>query len=297
MHTLIKKILTLGVALLGYSCHVAADWAPVDGAVDIKNGRQIYNRIDRQFTFPTTITNNANVAIDGPLRLVITDSTTPPLSVDGVNAQGYPYYTIDQSIAANAQHIVHLVFTQFRGRIDFTVHLERFEEDADTTPPVITLLGDNPLAHEQATEFTDPGATANDDVDGPVAVIVTGTVGNDSGTYQLTYSASDEAGNTALATRDVIVKDTLPPEITLIGDNTIELTEGEEYTEEGATAFDLVDGELTVSIDGEVASQAGEYTLTYRATDLSDNVGTATRVVTVLPNNNTIELNVLYNAA
>src|SRR5699024_4769766 len=38
--------------------------------------------------------------------------------------------------------------------------------DEDTTPPEITLNGDNPMELEVGEEYVEPGATAEDDVDG-----------------------------------------------------------------------------------------------------------------------------------
>ena len=84
----------------------------------------------------------------------------------------------------------------------------------DTTPPEITLLGANPLQIDISSggTFTDPGATATDDVDGDISAdIVTGgnTVDTSTtGTYVLTYDASDTAGNAASqVTRNVVVID------------------------------------------------------------------------------------------
>ena len=56
----------------------------------------------------------------------------------------------------------------------------------DTTLPVITLLGADPVTHEAATPFTDPGATASDSVDGDItASIVPGgsVAASTPGTY------------------------------------------------------------------------------------------------------------------
>ncbi|MDD2490081.1 MAG: DUF5011 domain-containing protein, partial [Bacilli bacterium] len=39
-------------------------------------------------------------------------------------------------------------------------------EDLDLLPPVITLLGDNPVTINQGDEYVDAGATANDNKDG-----------------------------------------------------------------------------------------------------------------------------------
>ena len=46
----------------------------------------------------------------------------------------------------------------------------------DTTPPVITLLGESPMTVEQGQAYEEPGATAEDDVDGAVEVIIEGEV-------------------------------------------------------------------------------------------------------------------------
>jgi hypothetical protein len=64
----------------------------------------------------------------------------------------------------------------------------------DTVAPVITLTGSASVSHELGTTYTDAGATS----DGGETVTTTGTVSvNTAGTYTLTYSASDAAGNVA----------------------------------------------------------------------------------------------------
>ena len=76
--------------------------------------------------------------------------------------------------------------------------------------PVITLTGDNPLKITTSRVFTDPGATATYD-DGGTPVDITGDIVTSSdvdrtaGTYTVTYSVTDAAGNTATSTRTVIV--------------------------------------------------------------------------------------------
>ncbi len=82
----------------------------------------------------------------------------------------------------------------------------------DTTPPVITVLGANPVDVVQGSTYTDAGATATDDVDGPVAVQTTGAVDTVViGTYTITYTAADVAGNIATAARTVNVVAIPPP--------------------------------------------------------------------------------------
>ena len=83
------------------------------------------------------------------------------------------------------------------------------------TPPVITLVGDNPLIITKGAIFTDPGATSIDKEDGNLtgAIVATGTVDTSViGTSTRTYTVTDSGGLTASTTRTVIVKDIyLPP--------------------------------------------------------------------------------------
>ncbi|GEM_PF-2377193 len=77
---------------------------------------------------------------------------------------------------------------------------------ADNVAPVITLNGANPMSILQNSAFTDPGASAVDAVDGTVTVTASGTVNSAViGSYTLTYTAADTAGNLASLTRTVNV--------------------------------------------------------------------------------------------
>ena len=152
----------------------------------------------------------------------------------------------------------------------------------DRTAPVITVTGPTTVNHEQGTTYTDQGATANDAVDGSVAVVTSGTVGTDAGTYTLTYTATDRAGNAATATRTVIVADTTAPVITMVGSASMTLELGTPFTDPGVSATDTVDGTVPVVTTGTVGTAIGNYTLTYTATDAAGNSATATRIVVVL---------------
>jgi hypothetical protein len=79
-------------------------------------------------------------------------------------------------------------------------------EGADVTPPVITLSGNNSVSVNQGENYTDAGATATDDVDSSVDVIISGSVDTSKvDTYTIRYTATDKAGNKATATRTVNV--------------------------------------------------------------------------------------------
>jgi hypothetical protein len=80
---------------------------------------------------------------------------------------------------------------------------------SDTTAPVITVTGANPVNVQLNESYTDAGASAEDVVDGVVSVTTTGTVDTGTvGTYTITYTSSDAAGNSTSETRTVNVIDT-----------------------------------------------------------------------------------------
>ncbi len=77
-------------------------------------------------------------------------------------------------------------------------------------------------------------------------------------------------------------KDANVPVVTLKGDADINLALNSVYVEDGATANDIEDGNLTVEISGSVNTDfEGLYIITYNATDAAGNRGEALRVVHV----------------
>ncbi len=76
----------------------------------------------------------------------------------------------------------------------------------DIVKPVITLNGATTITVIQGKKYTELGATATDDRDGTVTVKTTVTVTTIKvGTYTVTYTATDKAGNKATKTRTVKV--------------------------------------------------------------------------------------------
>ncbi|MBT7853393.1 MAG: DUF5011 domain-containing protein [Opitutae bacterium] len=96
--------------------------------------------------------------------------------------------------------------------------------------------------------------------------------------YVVVYSAVDSSGNAATVERTVVVSnDNTPPVITLVGEAEVVVNSGAFYEDEGATALDEADGNLTPFIDdaGTVdaidTSKPGEYIITYDVEDFSGN--------------------------
>ena len=157
----------------------------------------------------------------------------------------------------------------------------------DTTAPVVTVTGTNPLTLEVAQDatYTDDGATATD-ASGTVTVVTTGSVNPQVvGTYTKTYTSTDASGNAGTATRTVNVVDTTAPVVTLIGGSPyeVEVSQTATYTEPGFTAVDNAATELTKSFTGSIPIDAvGSFERIYTVTDASDNSTSVTRTVNVV---------------
>jgi hypothetical protein len=86
--------------------------------------------------------------------------------------------------------------------------------NTDTTPPVITLIGDTTVTLTLGDTYIESGATAVDDTDGDITanIVVAGTVDTGvAGTYTITYNVSDSASNMATeVARTVVVQDLVP---------------------------------------------------------------------------------------
>jgi hypothetical protein len=77
----------------------------------------------------------------------------------------------------------------------------------DTTAPVVTLKGESYIVIILNTRYTDEGATAFDEKDGTLSAETGDSVNtNFAGTYYISYTATDAAGNTGYATRTVVVR-------------------------------------------------------------------------------------------
>ena len=147
-------------------------------------------------------------------------------------------------------------------------------------------LYDDPLVIDMGSTWSDPGVSATDNEDGVITVTTndSGLNINAPGTYYIDYSATDSDGNTTTAQRVVVVADNAEPILTLNGDATITLVEGDSYTDAGATATDG-GGDISdrIVVTGAVdTSIPNVYTITYNVSDASGNAAApVTRTVTV----------------
>ena len=113
---------------------------------------------------------------------------------------------------------------------------------------------------ECGAPFSDPGVLASDNVDGDITarVVIGGDIvrSNTPGIYGISYAVADAAGNTASTSRIVVVQDTAPPAIRLLGALRITIRCGDIYDEPGAIAEDACEGEIPVEIVNELDPDA-----------------------------------------
>jgi hypothetical protein len=159
-------------------------------------------------------------------------------------------------------------------------------EIQDSLAPIITLVGPDNITLTVGDTYQESGTAVTDNIDTGLIANVSGSVDTSSvGTYVLTYTAVDLAGNTSSVTRTIVVQplpDTESPEITLIGNAVINLVVGDTYVEQGVTVSDNVDTDLSATTTGSVDTDTvGSYTITYTTTDSANNQASATRTVIV----------------
>jgi Tol biopolymer transport system component len=99
------------------------------------------------------------------------------------------------------------------------------------------------------------------------------------------FVAGDTNGQSDVFVTAFAPPDTDAPVITILGDNPATVTEGDAYTDAGATAEDDTDGDITADINTTNSVNTaviGSYDVVYDVTDAADNTAYATRTVNVI---------------
>ncbi|WP_158596871.1 immunoglobulin-like domain-containing protein [Aquimarina sp. BL5] len=290
----------------------ASDSFDGDITADIVTVNPVNTNVPGVYTVTYNVSDAAgNDAIQVTREVTVSDTTIPVISLTGNAAVMVEAGTTYSDAGATASDsfngditadivTVNPVNTAVPGVYTVTYNVsDAADNDAvevtrevtvvNTSVPVITLSGNATVTVEAGTIYTDTGATARDSADGDITTAIVTVNPVDitiPGVYNITYNVTNSAGNAATeVTRQVIVVDTTLPIITLIGDDPIEIAQGEIYIDAGATAFDSLDGNITadiVTVNPVDTSLEGTYTITYNVMDTAGNTAAeVTRTVTV----------------
>lgn len=260
------------------------------------------------YTVTYTATDSSGNSGTATLTIVIQDTTAPTLTLLGQAAITIQagntftdpgttaFDTLDGDITSSVQ-VTGAVDTGALGAVTLTYNVSDLAGNAadavtrtvtvvDTTPPTISLVGPASLEVAFQGTFTDQGVTVTDNYDSSITPVTTGSVNvNELGTYQLTYTATDSSGNSAVVARVVTVGDTQAPVITLNGEPSVTIEAGSDYTDAGATASDNVDGDISANVATNstvVTGTPGTYQVNYTVVDSSSNsAAVVTRTVIV----------------
>jgi PKD repeat protein len=145
----------------------------------------------------------------------------------------------------------------------------------DNTLPVIALTGATVDTIVVGSSWTEPGYSAFDLASGNLTsqVVVNSSLDVTTvGVYEVTYSVSDDANNTATAKRTIYVIDNVMPTISLVGADTVTMEVNTKYNEDGTSSADNYDASLNVEVTSNLdTSEIGTYVITYCVTDANGN--------------------------
>ena len=149
----------------------------------------------------------------------------------------------------------------------------------------LNLVGDDNVTINLGDTYIDEGVSAYfKDEDISDKVNVTNNIDNYKvGTYEINYSVNYK-NKSAKKVRMVSVIDNVKPDIKLKGKSKETVYLNNKYIEDGASASDNYDGDITdkIVIIGEVDNtKEGEYEILYKVSDSSGNTSEIKRVVTV----------------
>jgi len=162
----------------------------------------------------------------------------------------------------------------------------------DTTDPGINCPANTTVecAVSGGTAASDPGiagflsgATASDACDVGLSIGNNGPGFFNLGSTSVTFSTTDDSNNSASCSANLIVEDTIDPDITAPADITAECAApgGTSVMLGMATTSDICDGNLAVSNDAPALFPLGPTPVLWTAEDDSSNQGTDSQIVTI----------------
>lgn len=251
-------------------------------------------------TYPISATTSDGKT--GTCQITVVDTVAPELKVKDVTVyDGQPVSMEDFLVSAT--DLSGSVTTRLLQKPDtaavgtYTLTVEAVDQSGNTStaevklavikdqePPVFSGLKKLSTDKDKKPDYT-AGVSATDAKDGKVTFEFDASAVNLSkpGTYTVTYTAKDKAGNLATEQRKVtVLDDTKAPVFSGLKDITTDKHEKPDYTS-GVSATDNWDGKVEFTYDDSKVdlTKAGTYYVTYTAKDQAGNKATGRRKVVV----------------
>jgi hypothetical protein len=251
----------------------------------------------------------------------------PPPPYNRTGGYSAPKTSVGQYAAAGTAYFTLYSATDHNGNVGTT---NRSVQIVDTQAPQLFLNGGAQITwqfnpNSNAT-YVDPGVTAVDNLDGIItayvcvavtayhpavsgvmrqpnpfdisglsstgpfavsAIVINAPVGT---VFLMNYTATDGAGNVGYVTRLVLISNTVPPVITLLGAANFFINFGTAFYDPYLTATDLSDTPAQMTYSQQYLYNqplnvrvSGTYYLQYMVTDRNGNAASVIRNITVLP--------------
>lgn len=241
-----------------------------------------------------------NIKLNGDyVKRIPINSIYAELGAYATNSSGAPLLNITTVIKNSSDQTVASINTNVEGEykvyysvtdnsITRTIYRTVIVYRADKFE--LVLNDESVITTNLGAPYNDLGAVASDPTDGDLtsSIVTQNNVNiNKVGVYYVNYSVTNSANKTLTAKRKVIVTDTVPPVITLIGASTINMYPG-VFNDPGVNAYDVISG-VNVPFAVEDIQKGGNlnplltgtYTVTYSVTDAGGNTSSVSRTVIV----------------
>ncbi len=167
---------------------------------------------------------------------------------------------------------------------------ERRVTVVDTTAPKGELVGKDIVSFYRFDTYIEQGVTCTDNYDVECTIEITNNIDNAIyGRYLVEYNLTDSSNNTTTISRIVVVSrkarklvpDSTLPVVTLNGIQSMTIELGNVFIDPYAICTDN-SNYCVITIEGDVLDEVGEYSITYTATDKSENNSRIIRTVNVV---------------
>lgn len=182
---------------------------------------------------------------------------------------------VDNSLVGSYKVSASVKYLFYNVKKEFIVNV------VDKIAPSIVLKGDNPTYVCPNKDYVEDGYSAEDNYDGDITDKVETVIEDNS----VLYRVFDSSSNKGKIKREIIHEDKDSPSIVLNGKETVYIYKGSSYKEDGYSAYDDCDGDITdkVVVTNNVNSNVtGKYKITYEVKDSSDNSFSIDREVIVI---------------